>query len=74
MGRTKLLYKESVSSISMYLGDLLAEKFQSVQTYMIPTTNPLNPDKTKATQSLPLQNVFMNYLVDLDLLSRGKPY
>ncbi len=74
MTRTKLLYKEAVSSISMYFADLLAKKFQAIQTYLIPTTNPLNPDKTKATQSLPLQNVFMNYLVDLDLLSRGKPY
>ena len=27
-----------------------------------------------ATQALPLMNVFLNYLVDYDLLSKGKHY
>lgn len=59
----------------MYLADLLSDNFGVLtQTTLIYTTNPTNPDTTKATQRLPLQNVYMNYLVDLDLLSRGKPY
>ena len=59
----------------MYLADLLRDNFgEQVQTTIVMTTNPNNPEKAKATQPLPLQNALMNYLVDLDLLSRGKPY
>lgn len=59
----------------MYMSDLLNENYASTSLAMtIRTTNPLNPDKKKATQYLPLMNVFMNYLVDLDLLARGKPF
>lgn len=59
----------------MYLADLLKDNFGvQTQTIIVVTTNPNNPEKNKATQRLPLQNVLMNYLVDLDLLSRGKPF
>lgn len=59
----------------MYMADLLDDTLGvEIQSVVIYTTNPSNPDTVKATQKLPLQNVFMNYLVDLDLLSRGKPF
>ena len=59
----------------MYLADLLKDNFGvQTQAIIVTTTNPNNPEKNKATQRLPLQNVLMNYLVDLDLLSRGKPF
>jgi len=74
MNRTKNKYKNAVSSISMYVADILTSKIESAWKIMVPTTNSYNPDATKKTQYLPLQNVFMNYLVDLDLLSLGKPY
>lgn len=74
MNRTKSKYKNAVSSISMYVADILTSKIESAWKIMVPTTNSYNPDATKKTQYLPLQNVFMNYLVDLDLLSLGKPY
>lgn len=75
MARNKIRYKESVNSISMYMADLLGDTLGvEIQNVVIYTTNPFNPDPVKATQRLPLQNVFMNYLVDLDLLSRGKPF
>lgn len=41
---------------------------------LISTTNPNNPDTQKRTQNIPLQNIFMHYYVDLDLLSQGRPY
>lgn len=74
-GRNEARYKSAVSSVTMYLSTLLSDKF-SVQSsaILIPTTNPSNPDPSKATQNLPLQNIFMNYLVDLNLLGRGKPF
>lgn len=74
-GRNEIRYKAAVSSITMYLSTLLSDKFSAQSSaILIPTTNPNNPNSSKATQNLPLQNIFMNYLVDLDLLSRGKPF
>lgn len=74
MNRTKSKYKNAVSSISMYVADILTSQIEAAWKILIPTTNSYNPDATKKTQYLPLQNVFMNYLVDLDLLSLAKPY
>jgi hypothetical protein len=74
MNRIQERYKTAVSSVSMYVADVLSEKIDVAWNLLIPTTNNNNPDPTKKTQYLPLQNIFMNYLVDLNLLSLGKPY
>jgi hypothetical protein len=72
--RTKKVYKEAVNSVSMYVSDVLAHQLDSTWSVLVPTTNPANPDPEKRTQNIPLQNIFMHYYVDLDLLSQGFPY
>jgi hypothetical protein len=74
MNRTKNNYKQAVNSVSMYVSDVIADKLDSTWSVLVPTTNPINPDPEKRTQNIPLQNIFMHYYVDLDLLSQGFPY
>lgn len=63
-----------MSSTSMFVSDVLSVVLQEAWEVLIPTYNPRQPNPMKRLQNLPMQNVMMNYLVDLDLLALGKDF